>query len=58
MKTQKKIINLLKFTINEKAVNASKQMRDYVNENKDKYNFSKGQYMAFSEVYLLLNNII
>lgn len=47
-----KLLELLKFTVNQKAVQASENMWD-----SQTYEFWKGQYMAFNEVYSLLNNL-
>lgn len=54
----KKLITLLKFTINEKANNATAQKQISIDENKsNRANYFQGQYMAFNEVYSLLINI-
>lgn len=49
-----KLLELLKFTVNQKAVQASGLMNTGFVEID---NFWKGQYMAFNEVYSLLKNI-
>lgn len=51
-----KTIELLKFTVNEKANNATR-MRHKRNYDEEYDNFWKGQYMAFNEVYSLLCNL-
>lgn len=44
------------FAINEKAYQASILMNQYSNTDKEKFEFYRGQYLAFIEVYSLLNN--
>ena len=56
MKTTKEVIECLKFHVNKKANEATK-MRYKANESGDKIieSFQQGQYMAFNEVYSMLN---
>jgi protein involved in sex pheromone biosynthesis len=45
------------FAVNEKAEAAAKLMNQYRDDyNKDNYNFWRGQYLAFTEMYSLLSN--
>lgn len=52
---QRKIIDLLEFHINEKAKIASKMMNQ--KSIKHEIRFYHGQYMAFNEMYSLLQNL-
>ena len=56
-----KELDAVMFAVNEKANNAGKEMRNYVNVLSEygieEYNFHKGQYQAYSEVYIMLDNI-
>jgi hypothetical protein len=45
------------FAVNEKAKDALTLMNQYKDDyNKDKYNFYYGQYLAYNEIYTMLNN--
>ena len=48
-------MDAIMFAINEKAIVASESMNQYRNDS-EKYNFWRGQYLAFTEIYSLLNN--
>lgn len=53
-----KQLDALKFSVNEKTKTASALMNQYRDDyNKDKYNFYYGQYLAYTEIYSMLNNI-
>ena len=53
-----KQLDALKFAINEKAETALVLMNQYRDDyNKDKYQFYYGQYLAYTEIYSMLNNI-
>jgi len=49
------LIELLKFSVNEKADKATRMMLNAPNE--DRRSFYHGQYLAFSEVYTMLQAI-
>jgi hypothetical protein len=51
-----KIIDSMKFAVNEKAERSLKLMNQYRNDN-DKFEFYHGQYLAFSEIYTMLSNV-
>jgi hypothetical protein len=51
-------LDALKFSVNEKTKMASALMNQYRDDyNKNKYNFYYGQYLAYTEIYSMLNNI-
>jgi hypothetical protein len=50
-----KILDATMFAVNEKANEAAKLMGLFNGTDRIKYEFYRGQYMAFSEVYSLLN---
>ena len=56
-----KELDAMIFAVNEKANNAGKEMRNYVNNLSEygieTYNFHKGQYQAYTEIYSMLMNI-
>lgn len=52
---QRKIIDLIEYYVNEKAKIASKMMNQ--KSIKHEIRFYHGQYMAFNEIYSLLQNI-
>lgn len=52
---EKKLIELLEFHINDKAVVASKMM--HIKKLKHEISFYSGQYMAFNEIYSMLQNL-
>jgi hypothetical protein len=54
METEK-LIDVLLFTVNEKANKANKMMYSTLSE--PRKHFYHGQYMAFCEIYSLLNNM-
>lgn len=51
----KRLLELLMFTVNRKAMDASERM-NACNKILSEHEFHKGQYMAFSEVYTLLSH--
>ena len=56
MKTKKELIELLKFTVNQKAKEAIK-IRKLCKENGfDHYSFYSGLFAGYSEIYTLLIN--
>ena len=58
MKTNKEIIDLLKFHVNKKANEATKmRIKAHKNNDKESELFNLGLYSAFNEVYSMLNNI-
>lgn len=50
-------LDAIKFAVNEKANQASKLMDQYSNNNKAKFDFYYGQYLAFNEIYSLLSHV-
>ena len=57
-KEERKLIDLLKFHVNEKANNATTKKIRCCDENKtNRANFYQGQYMAFNEIYSMLLNL-
>jgi hypothetical protein len=52
---QQKIIDLIEFHVNDKAKTACKMMNQ--KSIKHEIRFYHGQYMAFNEIYSLLQNI-
>lgn len=53
-KEEIKLLELIKFHVNDKANDATKMMNDSVG---DRRHFYHGKYMAFNELYSLLINI-
>jgi len=50
-------LDAIKFSVNEKSKNALTLMNQYKDDyNKDKYNFYYGQYLAYIEIYSMLEN--
>jgi len=49
-------LDALKFAVNDKANSASKLMNQYRDNDKSKFDFYYGKYMALNEVYSLLKN--
>ena len=54
-KEEKKLIELLEFSVNEKANKATSMMQSA--KTSGKVDFYNGQHLAFSEVYTMLQNI-
>lgn len=55
---EKKLLELLEFSVNEKANNATAQKQQCTDENKSlRANFFQGQFIAFSEVYTMIQNL-
>lgn len=55
---EKKLLELLEFSVNEKANEATAQKRICADERKTlRANFWQGQYMAFNEIYSMIQNI-
>lgn len=54
--SNEKLLELLKFTVNEKA-NIASSMMDNVESNSTRSHFYHGQYSAFSELYSMLLSI-
>lgn len=52
---QKKIIDLIEFYVNDKAKTASTMMNS--KKQKHEIRFYHGQYMAFNEIYSMIQNI-
>jgi hypothetical protein len=52
-----KIIDSIKFAINEKADMASKLMNLYRGTDSAKFEFYRGQYLAYCEMYSMLTNV-
>lgn len=58
MKTNKEIIDCLKFHVNKKANEAIRKRYECAKNNyKEGEIFNQGLYSAFNEVYSILNNI-
>ena len=56
MKTKKDLLDLLKFTVNKKAKETIKARQNCKENGIDHYSFYTGLFMAYSEIYTLLNN--